>query len=164
MSLPSVRVSQSPEGKFREYLASRPEPKRFTSQQRELVEHIFARHKHFDPNELIEDLKQAGRQVSRATVYRTLPLLVESGVLREMDFGKDQKYYDPNFNQHPHHNHLICVDCDRIVEFEDKNIETLENCITKRLGFSPASKIVRIEATCDQLKLLGECKNRPKPG
>ncbi len=104
------------------------------------------------------------KSVSRATVYRTLPLLVECGVLREMDFGKDQKYYDPNFNQHPHHNHLICVDCDRIVEFEDRNIETLENCITKRLGFSPASKIVRIEATCDQLKLKGVCKNRPKTG
>lgn len=100
------------------------------------------------------------RSVSRATVYRTLPLLVESGLLREMDFGKDQKYYDPNYIDHPSHNHLICVDCNRIVEFEDLNIETLENCITKRLGFSPSTKTVRIEATCDELKRSGACTKR----
>jgi len=127
---------------------------RKTAQRDAIIEAAFSTQQHYTA--------EIEKSVSRATVYRTLPLLVESGVLREMDFGKDQKYYDPNFNTHPQHNHLICVDCDRIVEFEDKNIETLENCITKRLGFSPASKIVRIEATCDQLKLSGVCKNRPK--
>jgi Fur family ferric uptake transcriptional regulator len=100
--------------------------------------------------------------VSRATVYRTLPLLVECGVLKEMDFGKEYKFYDPNFAEHPHHNHLICVDCDRIVEFEDRNIETMEDCITKRLGFSPANKMIRIEAKCDKLKTSGVCKNKEK--
>jgi Fur family ferric uptake transcriptional regulator len=137
---------------------------RKTAQRDAIIEAAFSTHRHYTAEELLAMAKAIENSVSRATVYRTLPLLVESGVLREMDFGKDQKYYDPNFNQHPQHNHLICVDCDRIVEFEDKNIETLENCITKRLGFSPASKIVRIEATCDQLKLSGVCKNRPKPG
>jgi Fur family transcriptional regulator, ferric uptake regulator len=81
-------------------------------------------------------------------------------VLKEMDFGKDHKFYDPNYVDHPHHNHLICVDCNKIVEFEDRNIETLEDCITKRLGFSPATKIVRIEATCDELKRRGACANK----
>ena len=137
---------------------------RKTAQRDAIITAAFGTEKHFTAENLLTMATAIEKSVSRATVYRTLPLLVECGVLREMDFGKDQKYYDPNFNQHPHHNHLICVDCDRIVEFEDKNIETLENCITKRLGFSPASKIVRIEASCDQLKLMGECKNRPKPG
>ena len=137
---------------------------RKTAQRDAIITAAFGTEKHFNAEDLLAMAKEIEKSVSRATVYRTLPLLVECGVLREMDFGKDQKYYDPNFNQHPHHNHLICVDCDRIVEFEDKNIETLENCITKRLGFSPASKIVRIEASCDELKLLGQCKNRPKPG
>jgi len=137
---------------------------RKTAQRDAIIEAAFSTQQHYTAEDLLTMSKSIEKSVSRATVYRTLPLLVESGVLREMDFGKDQKYYDPNFNQHPQHNHLICVDCDRIVEFEDKNIETLENCITKRLGFSPASKIVRIEATCDQLKLSGVCKNRPKPG
>jgi Fur family ferric uptake transcriptional regulator len=137
---------------------------RKTAQRDAIIEAAFSTQQHYTAEDLLTMAKAIEKSVSRATVYRTLPLLVESGVLREMDFGKDQKYYDPNFNQHPQHNHLICVDCDRIVEFEDKNIETLENCITKRLGFSPASKIVRIEATCDQLKLSGVCKNRPKSG
>ena len=135
---------------------------RKTAQRDAIIEAAFSTHQHYTAEELLAMAKGIETSVSRATVYRTLPLLVECGVLREMDFGRDQKYYDPNFNDHPQHNHLICVDCDRIVEFEDKNIETLENCITKRLGFSPASKIVRIEATCDQLKLSGVCKNRAK--
>ncbi|HEX4084375.1 MAG TPA: transcriptional repressor [Chthoniobacteraceae bacterium] len=136
---------------------------RKTAQRDAIIEAAFSTQDHYTAEDLLARAKEIEKSVSRATVYRTLPLLVDSGVLREMDFGKEQKYYDPNFNQHPQHNHLICVDCDRIVEFEDKNIETLENCITKRLGFSPASKIVRIEATCDQLKLSGVCKNRAKP-
>jgi Fur family ferric uptake transcriptional regulator len=119
---------------------------RKTAQRDAIIEAAFSTEKHYTAEELLAMSKAIEKSVSRATVYRTLPLLVECGVLREMDFGRDQKYYD------------------RIVEFEDKNIETLENCITKRLGFSPASKIVRIEATCDQLKLSGVCKNRPKPG
>ena len=136
---------------------------RKTVQRDAIIEAAFSTQEHYTAEALLLMAKGIEKSVSRATVYRTLPLLVGCGVLREMDFGKDQKYYDPNFNDHPHHNHLICVDCDRIVEFEDKNIETLENCITKRLGFSPASKIVRIEATCDQLKLSGVCKNRSRP-
>ena len=136
---------------------------RKTAQRDAIIEAAFSTQNHYTAEDLLAMAKKIEKSVSRATVYRTLPLLVECGVLREMDFGKDQKYYDPNFNQHPTHNHLICVDCDRIVEFEDRNIETLENCITKRLGFSPSSKIVRIEATCDELKLSGVCKNRPKP-
>src|ERR1700728_3526221 len=136
---------------------------RKTAQRDAIIEAAFSTQDHYTAEDLLTMARAIEKSVSRATVYRTLPLLVECGVLREMDFGKDQKYYDPNFNDHPQHNHLICVDCDRIVEFEDKNIETLENCITKRLGFSPASKIVRIEATCDELKLSGVCKNQPKP-
>lgn len=102
--------------------------------------------------------KRIESSVSRATVYRTLPLLVESGLLRELDLGKDVMYYDPNFGDHPTHNHLICVDCDRIVEFEDPNMELLENCITRRLGFEPSKKLLRIEGHCDELKLSGHCR------
>ena len=98
--------------------------------------------------------------VSRATVYRTLPLLVESGLLKELDLGKDQMLYDPNYIDHPRHSHLICVDCNRIVEFEDRNIDTLENCITKRLGFSPSKKLTRIEAKCDEFQRNGTCSHK----
>jgi Fur family ferric uptake transcriptional regulator len=56
------------------------------------------------------------------------------------------------------------VDCNRIVEFEDQHIELLEDCISKRLGFSPASKSLRIEANCDELRKRGSCANRKRQG
>ena len=133
---------------------------RKTGQRDAIIEAAFSTTEHYTAEDLLALARQIDPAVSRATVYRTLPLLVESGLLKEMDFGKDYKYYDPNYVDHPTHNHLICVDCDKIVEFEDRNIETLEDCITKRLGFSPAAKIIRIEATCDELKAKGACANR----
>jgi Fur family transcriptional regulator, ferric uptake regulator len=135
---------------------------RKTTQRDAIIEAAFSTTDHYTAEELLTMSRKIEPSVSRATVYRTLPLLVACGVLKEMDFGKEFKYYDPNYNDHPHHNHLICVDCDKIVEFEDVNIDTLENCISKRLGFSPAKKIVRIEAKCDQLKSSGICKNKGK--
>lgn len=135
---------------------------RKTSQRDAIIEAAFSTTEHYTAEDLLTMSRKLEPSVSRATVYRTLPLLVESGLLREMDFGKDYKFYDPNYIDHPSHNHLICVDCSKIVEFEDRNIETLENCITKRLGFSPANKIVRIEATCDELKAKGVCSNKKK--
>jgi Fur family ferric uptake transcriptional regulator len=131
---------------------------RKTGQRDAIIEAAFSTTEHYTAEDLLVMARKIEKSVSRATVYRTLPLLVESGVLREMDFGKEFKFYDPNYVEHPTHNHLICVDCDRIVEFEDRNIETLENCISKRLGFSPANKSVRIEARCDELRTQGSCK------
>lgn len=135
---------------------------RRTVQRDAIIEAAFSTTEHYSAEHLLGMSRLIEPSVSRATVYRTIPLLVESALLREIDLGKDYKFYDPNYVDHPSHNHLICVDCDRVVEFEDRNIETLENCITKRLGFSPATKIIRIEGTCDELKASGQCANRKK--
>ena len=78
--------------------------------------------------------------------------------LRELDLGGDTKIYDPNFLEHPTHNHLVCVDCKKIIEFEDPNMELLENCISRRLGFSPTNKRLTIEARCDEFQQRGTCK------
>lgn len=135
---------------------------RKTAPRDAIIEAAFSTTDHYTADDLLAMARKIDAAVSRATVYRTLPLLVECGVLKEMDFGRDHKFYDPNYLDHPSHNHLICVDCHKIVEFEDRNIETLENCITKRLGFSPSNKIVRIEATCDELKAKGKCGNKTR--
>lgn len=137
---------------------------RRTGQRDAIIEAAFSTEEHFTAETLLTRARQIECSVSRATIYRTLPLLVASGLLREMDFGKDHKFYDPNFIDRPHHNHLICLDCNKIVEFEDRNMEILENCITHRLGFSPASKMVRIEASCDELKQHGACRRRAEDG
>src|ERR1700690_3882840 len=96
---------------------------RVTAQRRAIIESAFDTEEHFTAEQLLEWSRRRDKSVSRATVYRTLPLLTESGLVREMDFGKDHKYYDPNYAQHPHHNHIICQDCGKIVEFESEMIE-----------------------------------------
>lgn len=133
---------------------------RKTTQRDAIIEAAFSTKEHFNAEELLEMAKKIDLSVSRATVYRTLPLLVESGLLRELDLGGETKIYDPNFLEHPTHNHLVCVDCKKIIEFEDTNMELLENCITRRLGFSPANKMVKIEAHCDEWSTRGRCSKR----
>lgn len=133
---------------------------RRTMQRDAIIEAAFSHTDHYTAEELLARARLLEPSVSRATVYRTLPLLVESGLLKELDLGKDQMLYDPNYIEHPRHSHLICMDCNRIVEFEDRNIDTLENCITKRLGFTPAKKLTRIEASCDELRRSGVCAHK----
>ena len=133
---------------------------RMTSQRELIVEAAFDGTEHYTAEELIERCKQRSSDTSRATVYRTLQLLLESGLLVEIDLGRDVKHYDPNFIDHPHHNHLICKDCDKVVEFEDKGLEVLEDCISRRLGFQPAVSSTRIEANCQELQRSGTCKNQ----
>ena len=132
---------------------------RFTKQREAVTTLIFRTHEHFRPEELCERLRKSDSSASRATIYRTILHLVESGMLREISLGGGERLYDPNFLQSPHHNHLVCVDCRKIMEFEDPNLDIMQNCITRRMGFSPTEKALRIEGRCDMLRLLGTCKN-----
>src|ERR1035438_6861155 len=108
---------------------------RLTGQRRAIIETVFSTEKHFTAEELLGWARRRDKSVSRATVYRTLSLLTESGLVREMDFEKDQKVYDPNYAEHPHHNHIICQDCGKIVEFESEKIETVGDEVSGQLGF-----------------------------
>jgi len=133
---------------------------RNTVQRDAIVDAAFSTTEHFNAEELLAMAKAIDPSVSRATVYRTLPLLVESDLLRELDLGGETTLYDPNFLERPTHNHLVCLDCGRIVEFEDAHLELLENCITRRLGFTPSEKMLKIEAHCDELKTRGTCSKQ----
>jgi Fur family ferric uptake transcriptional regulator len=133
---------------------------RMTSQRQAIIDTVFSTVEHFTAEQLLDWSRERDKSVSRATVYRTLPLLIESGLVQEMDFGKDYKYYDPNYVDHPHHNHIICQDCDKIVEFEDEKLGELEEEISQKLGFSLKTQKLQIKATCDELKKLGACKNK----
>lgn len=134
--------------------------RRITAQRQAIIEAVFSTDKHFTADQLLEWSRQRDKSVSRATVYRTLPLLTESGLVREMDFGKDYKFYDPNYADHPNHSHIICQDCEKIVEFESEKIEKLEDEISHKLGFSVKTQRLQITGTCDALKKLGACRNR----
>ena len=146
MSLPAVAVSQSPEEKFREYLASRPTPQRFTDPQREIVRHIFAKHKHFDTDELIEDLKKAGRQASRATVYRTLSKLVDAGMLQRIDLG-GRTVYDHDYG-YPQHEHLVCESCGTMIEFQHPAILSALQEVAKNHAFRMDGHTLVVKGTC----------------
>jgi len=133
---------------------------RITAQRQAIVETVFGTEEHFTAEQLLEWSRERDKSVSRATVYRTLPLLTESGLVREMDFGKDYKFYDPNYANHPNHNHIICQDCEKIVEFESDKIARLESQISHELGFSLKTQRLQITGTCEELKKLGACKKK----
>jgi len=144
--------------RFRDFLEQKK--LRLTAQRQAIIETAFSTDEHFTAEQLLEWSRERDKSVSRATVYRTLPLLTESGLVREMDFGKDHKFYDPNYAEHPHHNHIICQDCEKIVEFESEKIEKLENEISHRLGFSVEAHRLQITASCEEFKKLGACKKK----
>ena len=158
MSLPAVAVSQTPESKFREYLASRPKPQRFTEQQRELVEHVFAKHSHFDPEQLIEELKKAGRRVSRATVYRTLTKLVDAGLLRRIELGT-KTVFDHDYG-YPYHDHLVCEQCGTMIEFQNEKLTELLQAVAGEHQFRASSRTLVVRGVCAACNAARAAKRR----
>lgn len=158
MSLPAVVVSQSPENKFREFLASRPKPQRFTDQQRELVEHVFARHSHFDADQLIANLKTAGKRVSRATVYRTLKKLVEAGLLREIEIGH-RTVYDHDYG-YPAHDHMVCERCNTMIEFQHPRLDEVLREVAGEHLFQADSRTLVIRGVCAACNAARAAKRR----
>jgi Fur family ferric uptake transcriptional regulator len=158
VELPAVVVSQSPEAKFREYLASRPRPQRFTGQQRDMVRFIFSRHNHFDAEQLIDDLKQAGFRVSRATVYRTLNKLVDAGLLRRLELGP-RMYYEHDYG-YPQHEHMRCEQCGKMIEFQSPAIETTLREVCRQHQFNASGHTFVIRGTCAECNRARMTKRR----
>ncbi len=139
-----LAVSESPEEKFREFLEIRGE--KLTEPRRVLVRHIFATHKHFDADELVADLRAADRQVSRSTVYRTLKLLVEAGLLRELRLT-NRTAYEHDYG-YPSHDHLHCTECGLIVEFTNEEVRRLREAVSREHGFFPKGHRLIIQGLC----------------
>jgi Fur family transcriptional regulator, ferric uptake regulator len=137
-------VSDSPVEKFREFLEIRAE--KLTERRRLLVEHIFNSHKHFDADELVRDLHDAGHRVSRATVYRTLRLLVEAGLLRELRLT-NRSAFEHDYG-YPAHDHLHCTSCNRVVEFRNDEILRLRDAVSMAHGFRPSGHRFVITGIC----------------
>lgn len=146
MTLPAVEVSQTPEEKFREFLATRSKPQRFTEQQRDLVRHIFSRHSHFDTDGLIDALREAKLPISRATVYRTLSKLVDAGLLRTLEIGP-RTYYDHDYG-YPQHHHLVCDRCSKLIEFQHPALEAIFEEVAGEHQFAVSGHSLVIRGTC----------------
>ena len=158
MQLPAVAVSQSPEDKFREYLASRARPQRYTGQQRDMVRYIFSQHNHFDADQLLDDMKKAGFRVSRATVYRTLTKLVDAGLLRRLELGP-RMYYEHDYG-YPQHEHLQCTQCGKMIEFQSPAIEAIVNDMSRQHGFHAVSHTFVVRGVCAECNRARVTKRR----
>lgn len=144
--------------RFVEFLAR--QGLRLTAQRRAILGAVFSTRQHFTAEELLAWSRARDRSVSRATVYRTLPLLTASGLVRSLDMGKDCTVFDPNYADRPDHNHLICADCERIIEFESDRIARLGDEIGRALGFAVTGQKLQLTGTCLELRARGTCRHR----
>lgn len=158
MDFPAVEVSQSPEEKFREYLASRSRPQRFTEQQREMIRYIFSQHEHFDADQLIDQMKREGLQVSRATAYRTLKKLVDAGLLRRLNVDQ-RTYYEHDYG-YPQHDHLHCEKCEKIIEFRDARLEAILKQVCLQHNFQVKGHSLILRGLCSECNRARSIKRR----
>lgn len=122
---------------------------KLTSQRRAILRQALDAKGHFSAEALLKLSKKKDSTISKATVYRTLALLKEANVLEEQDFGDGKKLYEIAVER-KHHDHLICIKCGKIIEFENEPIERLQD--------GEASKH-RFKIVYHSLKLFGFCKN-----
>lgn len=131
---------------FERYLRS--QGLKFTVQRKLILRKVFAMHDHFEADDLATEFRLEGKKLSRATVYRTLPLLVQCGLIREVQFGENHAHYEPTMG-HQHHDHLICVTCGKVVEFCDDSIEQLQDDVCAKHGFQLESHSLEIKGYCN---------------
>jgi Fur family ferric uptake transcriptional regulator len=107
---------------------------RSTEQRRLVTEMFFATTEHLSIEDLLDRARGEEPKIGYATVYRTLKLLKECGLAFERHFGDGVSRYEVAWADE-HHDHLICVECEKIIEFEDADIEELQHRVAARLGF-----------------------------
>ena len=140
---------------FRDYLAQKS--LRLTSQRLAIFEAAFSHTEHFTAEELLEVAREIDRSVSRATVYRTLPILTESGLVKELDVGRDYKFYLTNRGQRTEQAQVICLDCEKIFEIDAPFMEWYANTVADKLGLTAQSQRLQVQARCTRLELSGSC-------
>jgi len=118
-----------------------------TPQRDEIAEWIFRTHEHFTVEALVSNFREHGKKVSQATAYRVIQMMLELKLIEEHDFGKDYKFYE-HTPGHEHHDHIVCIDCGKIIEFSDQGLESLKEKITLKNGFRMKEHHLTIYAEC----------------
>ena len=152
MSIPSARET------FRKFLAKKG--LRVTSQRLAIFDAAFARTEHFTAEQLLDYARSIDDSVSRATVYRTLPIMTKSALLREIDIGSGEKFYMPNSAPNIQIAQVVCIDCDRIFEISAPFMEWYGSTVSSKLGLSPVSQRLQVSARCNTLRDTGSCPKR----
>lgn len=131
--------------RFRRYLRDHRQP---LTRPRDLVAQlVFFAEEHLSVEEIRRRLKERGEAVGLATIYRTLDLLVESGLVRAHDFGQGFRRYEPMPAQ-AHHEHLICEHCGRVEEFANERLERMLPVIADEHGFQHRRHRVEVYGIC----------------
>nr|MBI3613909.1 transcriptional repressor [Nitrospirota bacterium] len=118
------------------------------TRQREQILTVFLRMEHITAEQMYRMLAKKDPHIGLATIYRTLNLFCEAGLAQARHFGTQTQY--DNISHKGHHDHLICTDCGKIVEFENCDIERLQEEVARRNGFTIKTH---------KLELYGVCTN-----
>ncbi len=119
---------------------------RLTDQRRLVVRRAVA-YLHFTSEELVKDVRVVDPSVARGTVYRTLALLHGAGVVEKHDFRYGPPNYEVTFAK-AHHDHLMCIRCGEIIEFQEPRVELLQQEVVKRYGYQLLSHTHKLYGLC----------------
>lgn len=146
--LKPVSVSLTPAERFEEYLQSRG--MRQTEQRKVILDQVFLEHDHFDADQLIDKLPAKGQPnyVSRPTVYRTLGEFVDAGLLRKFELD-GRSVYEHDYG-YPHHDHLHCTKCGKLIEFQSDALNELRSQLASQHRFRVESHKLIISGTCSE--------------
>lgn len=133
---------------------------KLTSERTALLREIFSTHYHFEADELLFKMKEKSVKISRATVYRTLELLVKSGLVRRVHLGEDHYHYE-HVSGNSHHDHLICTVCGAVIEFHDETLEQRQREICEKKKFTPTFHNLQILGVCDSCRRKGQQPDAP---
>lgn len=118
-----------------------------STRRNKVIEKFLAVEKHISALELYNELRKDGIAIGYSTVYRTLKLLAESGLAREVNFGNRETHFEHKF-QHPHHDHLVCLVCGQTIEFKSPRLEKLQLQIARKNRFKPQAHNLVIYGQC----------------
>ena len=152
MSIPAARE------KFRKFLTQKG--LRATNQRLAIFDAAFGRADHFTAEQLLDYARKIDDSVSRATVYRTLPIMTESALLREVDIGSGEKFYLPNLSGSTQVAQVVCMDCDKIFEISAPFMEWYGSTVSSKLNLTPISQRLQVSANCNTLRATGSCPRR----
>lgn len=137
--------------RFTDFLAERG--LRLTAQRRVIADIFFRTEGHHSAEEIARAVREQHSGIGPATVYRTLKLLREAGLATGMNTGDGLARYESPFRR-AHHDHLVCRHCGRIVEFENDQIEALQQRVAERHGFVVTDHRLELFGVC------GACRGR----
>ena len=124
---------------------------RLTRQREYISQKIFTTNKHFSVEDMVDVLKNNGGVLGRVTIYRTIALLVDGGLLNEIDFNKGCKYYERSHNR-VSHAHLICKSCGKVTEFASSQLESIVDKIRITKAFEDLSYDFKATGVCSTCK------------